>query len=45
MGRNFESALRGLFAVLRGLIILAVSSLPIAAIGIFAYYAYKRRKK
>lgn len=43
-GETFEAALRGFFAVLRGLIILALSLLPIAAIGIPAYWAYKRRK-
>lgn len=43
-GETFETALRGFFAVVRGLIILALSLLPIAAIGVPAYWAYKKRK-
>ncbi|MEM2680859.1 MAG: DUF4349 domain-containing protein, partial [Candidatus Bathyarchaeia archaeon] len=38
-----ETALTGLFTVLRGLIILAISIIPIAAIGIPIYYIYKRK--
>jgi len=41
----FETALTGLFVVVRGLIILAVSSLPIAVIGIPVYYVYRRRRR
>ena len=43
-GETFETALRGFFAVVRGLIILIVSLLPIIVIGIPAYYLYRRRK-
>ncbi len=43
-GETLESALRGFFAVVRGLIILVVSLLPLIAIGFFAYYVYRRRK-
>jgi hypothetical protein len=39
---TFETALTGLFVVVRGLIILLVSLLPIAVIGVGAYYAYRR---
>ncbi len=41
---TFETALTGLFVVLRGLIILAVALLPFILIGLPAYYVYKRRK-
>jgi len=43
-GETFESALRGFFAVVRGLIILVVSLLPLVVIGVPAYYVYMRRK-
>jgi len=43
-GETFESALRGFFAVVRGLIILVVSLLPFIVIGVPAYYVYRRRK-
>lgn len=41
---TFETALRGLFIVARGLTILVVSLLPLAVIGVPAYYLYKRRR-
>lgn len=44
-GEILETALHGFFAVLRGLIILIVSLLPLAIIGIPAYLLYKRRRK
>ncbi len=44
-GDTFEVALRGLFAVVQGLIILIVSLIPIIIIGVIAYYIYKRRKR
>jgi hypothetical protein len=42
---TLETALIGLFVVVRGLIILVVSLLPIAAIGIPVYYVYRRRER
>jgi len=42
-GKVLEAALTGLFTVLKGLIILAISIIPIAAIGIPIYYIYKRK--
>ena len=42
---TFETALTGLFVVVRGLIILAVSLLPIAVIGIPVYHVYRRRER
>ncbi|MBS7645125.1 MAG: DUF4349 domain-containing protein [Candidatus Bathyarchaeia archaeon] len=44
-GEILETALAGFFAVLRGLIILGVSLLPIIAIAAVAYHAYKRRRR
>lgn len=41
---TFETALRGLFTVIRGLIILVISLLPLAVIGVPAYYMYRRRR-
>ena len=41
----FEAALRGLFWVLRGLIVLVVSLLPLTIIGVPAYLVYQRKKK
>lgn len=41
----FEAALRGLFWVLRGLIVLVVSLLPLTIIGVPAYLVYQREKK
>jgi len=41
---TFETALRGLYAMIRGLVILAISILPIAVIGTPVYYIYKRRR-
>ncbi len=43
-GETFETALRAFFAVVRGLIILIVSLLPLVVIGVPAYYVYRRRK-
>ena len=39
---TFETALTGLFVVVRGLIILLVSVLPIAVIGVGVYCVYRR---
>jgi hypothetical protein len=44
-GETFEIALTGFFTVIRGLIILIVSILPIAAIALLAYYLYRRRRR
>jgi len=43
-GETFETALRAFFAVVRGLVILVVSLLPLVAIGVPVYYVYRRRK-
>jgi len=43
-GETFETALRASFAVVRGLIILVVSLLPLVVIGVPVYYVYRRRK-
>lgn len=43
-GETFEIAILGLFTVLRGMIILVVSLIPFAAVGVPAYYVYRRRK-
>lgn len=43
-GETFETALGAFFAVVRGLIILVVSLLPLVAIGVPVYYVYRRRK-
>jgi len=43
-GETFEIAIIGLFTILRGMIILAVSVVPLLIIGAPAYYVYKRRK-
>jgi hypothetical protein len=39
----FEIAPTGLFTVVRGLVIIVVSLLPLAVIGFTAYYAYRRK--
>ena len=44
-GETFEIAITGLFTVLRGMIILGVSLIPLAAVGVPAYYVYRRRKQ
>jgi hypothetical protein len=44
-GEVLEAALIGLFTVLKGLIILAISIIPIAIIGIIAYKIYKGRRR
>jgi len=45
-GETFETAMRGLFLVTRGLIVLVVSLLPfIVIIGIPAYYLQRRKRK
>ena len=44
-GQTFEIAIVGFFTVLRGMIILVVSLIPLAAVGVPAYYLYKRRKQ
>jgi hypothetical protein len=40
-----EAALRGLFLVLRGMIILMVSLLPLIAVGVPVYLLYRRKWK
>ena len=40
----FQAALKGLFWVLRGLIVLVVSLLPLALISVPAYFVYKRKR-
>jgi len=44
-GEVLEAALTGLFTVLKGLIILAISIIPIAIIGIIGYHIYKEKRK
>jgi len=44
-GETLETALRGLFAVVRGLVILAITLIPFAIIGVPVYYVYKLRKR
>jgi len=44
-GETFEVAILGFFTVLRGMIILAISLIPLVVIGVPAYYLYKRRKQ
>jgi hypothetical protein len=44
-GEILETALHGFFAVLRGMIILVVSLLPLAIVGVPAYYFYRRRRR
>jgi len=43
-GETFEMALRGFFGIIRGLIILIVSLIPLIIIGVPAYYLYRRRE-
>lgn len=43
-GETFEMAIIGLFTILRGMIILVVSLVPLLIIGAPVYYVYKRRK-
>jgi hypothetical protein len=44
-GEIIKTALRGLFTVLRGLIILVVSAFPLEVIGALAYLVYRRKKR
>ncbi len=44
-GETFEIAVQGFFTILSGIIILAVSLVPVVAIGAPVYYLYKRREK
>ena len=44
-GLTFETALMGFFGVIRGLIILVVTLLPLVIIGVPIYYLYRRREK
>jgi hypothetical protein len=44
-GEVIEVALRGLFWMLRGIIVLIVSLLPLIAIGAPAYLLYRRKRK
>jgi hypothetical protein len=41
---TIETALIVLFIVIRGLLILVISTLPLAMIGVIAYYVRRRRK-
>ena len=43
-GETFETAVVGLFTVLRGIIILSISLAPLLIVGVPAYYLYKRRR-
>jgi len=45
LGEVLETALTGLFTVLKGLIILAISIIPIAIIGVIVYHIYKERRQ
>lgn len=44
IGKVLEIALKGLFFILKGLIIISISSIPLIAIAIPLYYVYKKRK-
>jgi len=44
-GETLETAILGLFTVLRGLMILIVSLIPLAIIGLPIYYVYRRRRR
>ena len=44
-GETLQTAIMGFFIVLRGLIVTAVSLIPVAVIGVAAYYIYRRRQK
>jgi len=44
-GETFEIAILGLFTVLRGMIILVVSLIPVTVVSVPVYYFYKRRKQ
>ncbi len=42
---TIETAFRGFFAVIRGLIILIVSLLPIGIVGGIIYFLYKKKRR
>ena len=44
-GETLEVAIVGLFTVLRGMIILIVSLMPVFVVGVPIYYLYKRKKQ
>jgi hypothetical protein len=44
-GETFQTAIMGFFIVLRGLIVTVVSLIPVAIIGVPAYYIYRRRRQ
>ena len=44
-GETLEVAIMGLFTVLRGMVILVVSLVPIAVVGVPLYYVYEQRKR
>jgi hypothetical protein len=44
-GETFQTAITGLFIVLRGLIIITISLIPIVIIGLPKYYLYRQRKQ
>jgi hypothetical protein len=43
-GETFQTAIMGFFIVIRGIIIIIISLIPIAIIGVPAYYIYRRRR-
>jgi hypothetical protein len=43
-GETFQTAIMGFFIVLRGIIIIIIALIPIAIIGVPAYYIYRRRR-
>ena len=44
-GETLEIAISGLFTIIRGMIILVVSLIPVVIVSIPIYYLYKRRKQ
>jgi len=44
-GEVLQTAIVGFFTVLRGLIVLVISLIPLALVGVPVYYAYRRRKR
>ena len=44
-GETLEVAIMGFLTVLRGMVILVVSGIPIAVVGVPLYYVYERRKR
>jgi hypothetical protein len=44
-GETLEIAILGFFTILRGMIILVVSLIPVVVVSVPIYYLYKRRKQ